>query len=221
MKNLLIITGCILGSIVCLADPFILFHYGSGFPGYSHLSELISELGSTNSPVTKLFSAWWIISGIIYLLYAASLYYSFRENGKIALAAAWLIILFAAGDCILSGFFPDDHFHGGKLTFASKVHVATGAVGIFALLSFPLAMQKIFTKERSACFHKLSFIVFCTGMLMAVLLFFRYYYVSYLSDLQGLWQRVMMFTFYVYFIILAGLMLKKLKEDRFLLHHAT
>jgi hypothetical protein len=199
--------------MACLADPYILFHYGSVFPGYSHFSELISELGSSDSPVTKLFSAWWVISGIFFLAFAAALYYSYGEHGRIAVTATWLVVLYATGDCILSGFFPDDHFHGGELTFASKVHVATGAVGIFALLAFPLVMRKIITKERSIYFFNFSLIVFFTGMLMAVLLFFRYCYVPYLSDLQGLWQRIMMFTFYVYFIVLAGMMMKKLKPE--------
>lgn len=220
MKNLLIMTGCILGCLVCVADPFILFHYGSGFPGYSHYSELISELGSSSSPVTRLFSAWWVISGIFFLVFAAAIYFSFNDdNGKTAVTATWLLILFAIGDCIMSGFFPDDHFHGGELTFATKVHVVTGAAGIFALLVFPLVMRKIITKDKSIYFFNFSLVIFCTGMLMAVLLFFRYYYVPYLSDLQGLWQRIMMFSFYLYFIGLAGLMMKKL--NRFKLQSYT
>lgn len=215
MKNQLIITGCILGCLACLADPCILFHYSSGYPGYSHFSELISELGSSNSPVTKLFSAWWVISGIFFLAFAAAVYYSFSEYGKMTVAATWLLIIFAVGDCILSGFFPDDHFHGGEMTLASRIHVATGAAGIFALLAFPLVMRMIITKERSNNFYNFSLIVFCTGMLMAVLLFFRYYYVQYLSDLQGLWQRIMMFSFYIYFIVLAGLMLNRQKRIKY------
>jgi hypothetical protein len=197
--------------LVCLADPFILFGYGSGFPGYSHFSQMISVLGNSKSPVAELFSIWWVISGIFFLVFAAALYYSYIEYGKMTAVATWLLVIFAAGDCILSGFFPDDYYQGHALTFASKIHVAAGAAGIFALLAFPLVMRKVITKDRSLYFYIFSLLVFFAGMIMALLLFFRYYYVPYLSDFQGLWQRIMMFTFYIYFIVLAGLMLKKVK----------
>ena len=204
-----IIFSCFLCYIVCICDMAVLYHFAGKFPGYSHLSDLISELGSNASPVSSLFSTWWIIAGILFMIFASGFYYSFRKEGKAAGIAAWLIILYALGDCIVSGIFKDDHFHGGSLTMASKIHVVIGGIGIFALVAFPLSMQKIYTRKRDSNFYYFSWVVFYMSILMCLLLGFRYYDAGYLTDLQGLWQRIMLIGFYIYFIIIATMMLKR------------
>ncbi len=208
-KKQWIIISCLLCYFVCLGDIVVLYHFADKFPGYSHLSDLISELGSSYSPVSKLFSIWWIFAGTFFIIFAIGFYYSFREEGKIAGISAWLIILYALGDCVVSGLFKDDHLHGGDADLASTIHVVIGGIGIFALVAFPLSMQKIYTKERNSNFYYLSWVVFYISILTCILLGFRYYYVAYLSDLQGLWQRIMLIGFYTYFITIATMMLKK------------
>jgi hypothetical protein len=193
----------------------VLFHYSKQYPGYSHLSELISELGSSGSPVSHIFSVWWVIAGILLMVFAVGLYYAFSSEEKNANMASVLLMTYIIGDFVISGIFRDDHFNGGTLTLSSKIHVGIGAVGIFALIAFPAAMLKVFTKESNIKFYYFSYVILYIGILTTCLLFFRYYQVAYLTDLQGLWQRIMMMSFYVYFIVIATMMLKKaLTADR-------
>ena len=56
--------------IACAGDFLMLFLPGRYYPGYSQLSDSISKLGTSASPVSGIFSAWWVIYGLLIILFA-------------------------------------------------------------------------------------------------------------------------------------------------------
>jgi hypothetical membrane protein len=191
--------------IACIGDLLSLFILGRKFPGYSQVTDTISSLGASVSPVSNLTNAWWIIIGIIFLLFAAGFATAYKEKGRTVIIAALLIAVYGVGEGMGSGIFKADHV-GGSLTTSAIIHDAIGGIGIVAILILPLVMRRIFNKEKHRAFYIFSNVIFYTGIFFSLLFLSRYGDDNFPGHYKGLWQRMTLVNTYLYFVVISVMM---------------
>lgn len=202
---------CVAG---CLADVVILYMFGKQIPGYNQLSCTISSLGESASPVSGAVTVWSVILGTIFILFALAFREVYKEYGKETSKAFLLIIIYGLGENIASGIFKPDHINGG-LTVMAVLHNLMGGMGVIALILLPLVMIKIFSRESFPLFFRFSIIVLTLGLISIIFFSFRivYFENSFLNIYKGLWQRIFLIDYYIYFTVIAFMMMKKINMN--------
>jgi hypothetical membrane protein len=107
---------------------------GSLRPGYNHLTQYISELGERGSSTELLMRyAGFVPTGLMHMIFAASLYSAFRGYRLSSLAAS-LLALNGLGR-IVAGLFPcEAGCAGPRVLLSQKLHSLSAAVGFMALI---------------------------------------------------------------------------------------
>lgn len=107
---------------------------GSLTPGYSHMSQYVSELGARGSPTELLIRyAGFVPTGLMHIAFAASLYVAFKDS-RLASVAAALLALNGLGR-VGAGLFPcEPGCSVPRLLLSQKLHSAASGVGFFALI---------------------------------------------------------------------------------------
>jgi hypothetical protein len=198
---------CIAG---CLADLALLWVFGSLIPGYDQWTSTISSLGVSGSPVSGAVTIWSVILGMVYILFGLGFLEAYREKGKEAGKAAVFLMVYGFGEGIASGVFKPDHVHG-IMTWSALVHNLLGGAGVVSLLLLPFALMRIFPRSQAGRFHTLSAWVVSLGFLSILLFSFRVvcFDTTFLNTYKGLWQRAFLVDYYVYFIVIALMMMKR------------
>jgi hypothetical protein len=208
IKKQWIIISCMLCMFACFSDLLVLYLLGKKYPGYNQLTETISSLGATASPVGSIQSAWWVVIGIVFINFAICFKIVFNEFGIKSTIAAWLIALYGLGEGLGSGLFRADHLNN-LTTLSATIHNIMGGIGVIAILILPLMIQKMFKKEKRDVLYVFSWVIFVLGILTSFLFLFRYFGDNILSLYKGLWQRMTLIVFYSYFVVIAVMILKK------------
>jgi hypothetical protein len=205
-----IVLLCIVG---CLTDLALIYIFGKQIPGYNQFTGTISSLGVSTSPVSWEVTVWSVILGVIFVLFGIGFRIGFPEFGKETRKASLLIITYGLGDNVASGIFKADHLNGA-LTIMAVVHNLLGGIGIIALILLPLVMMKIFTRESFPAFFRFSGTVWVIGLISILFFSFRivYFENSFLNTYKGLWQRIFLVDYYIYFTAIAYMMMKKIHE---------
>ncbi|MFZ4707220.1 MAG: DUF998 domain-containing protein [Bacteroidales bacterium] len=198
---------CVIG---CITDLVLLYTFGKQIPGYSQLTNSISSLGVTASPVSEAVMLWSVALGIIFIVFGFGFREIFKNHGRVTQHIFWLILIYGIGEGIASGVFKDDYINGA-LTKIAIVHDLLGGVGVVALLLLPLSVMKIFTYELSPGIFRLSQIVLAVGLISTILFSFRidYFENTFLNTYSGIWQRTFLVNYYVYFTSIAFQMVKE------------
>ena len=190
----------------CLADLLILYTLGKQFPGYNHATDTLSRLGASVSPVSSTVSAWWVILGIVFIIFGIGFAIRYRRKGKPSLIAAILLALYGLGEGMGSGLFKADHV-GGSLTVSAIIHNVVGGFGLAAVLVLPMVIRRLFPKDKHRAFYIFSTVIFYVGIVSTLLFLTRYTGDNILSHYKGIWQRVTLVNTYVYFVVLAIMMI--------------
>jgi len=195
--------------IACVGDFIALFVLGTWYPGYSHLKDTMSALGSSISPVSDEISLWWMILGVLFIFFGTGFYKAFSAKGGYAKFASGLIILYGIGEGIGSGIFKADRIENG-LTTSGVYHEILGGIGVISIILFPLIMQKLITKNKKPIFYLMSQIVFISGIILMILFLFRFSTNenNFFSIYKGLWQRLFVLNSYIYLSVIAIQMIK-------------
>lgn len=201
---------CIAG---CLADLVLIYYFGSQIPGYNPMKSSISSLGESGSPVSIQVTYWSVALGFIFIFFGYGIYLYNGTQSRYSRLAFLLIAVYSLGDCIASGIFRPDHING-ELSNSAIIHNAMGGIGVTSLLLFTRVMKKLFTRESHPYFFYYSSLVFFTGLAALILFSFRIDYFSgtLIYACSGLWQRIFLINYYLYFSTIAVLMLLNLKS---------
>jgi len=121
-----------------------------------------------------------------------------------------LILLYGLGENIASGVFRADRVNG-ELTSLAYLHDFLGGIGVLSLLVLPFVMQKIFTKFSFPLFNRYSRMAWLVGFIATVFFSFRleYFAGTFLYNYSGLWQRIFLADYYIYFTVIAVMMIKE------------
>jgi hypothetical protein len=208
------IVSVVLLCIGCLTDLILLFIFGRQIPGYNQLTFSISSLGVSTSPVFELVTMWSVILGVIFIFFGFAFRAVFREYTQKARIAAWLIIIYGIGEDIVSGVFRADHING-ELTASGVFHNVLGGIGVIAILILPWVMRKIFIQKFFPFFFHFSALVWLIGIISMLLFSLRngYFENTFVSIYKGLWQRIFLIDIYIYFAVIAFMMMKKLDKE--------
>jgi hypothetical protein len=199
------------GSAACLAgcasDFLSIFILGKEFPGYNQLSDTMSSLGSSVSPVSDIISAWWIFLGIMMVIFAFGFRAAYPPGDKYVKTVFWLLIIYGLGEGAGSGLFKADRV-AGAYTTSLIIHDILGGAGVCAILIIPLIVQKIKPYFSGSGFKRYSYIVFILGTFFLVLFSFRYTgnKENIAGKYTGLWQRLFVLVNYIYIITIALMM---------------
>lgn len=206
-ESLLIGICSIVGIAACLGDLYMTHLLGTWYPGYKPLFQPMSDLGDGGSPVAQIASACWVIMGMMFIAFGYGFYRAFAHYGKPAKMAACMLALYGIGEELGSGLVPG--VPGGAFrTPESIFHNLLGGVGVTAAFLLPFIVIKIYNGRRSAGIFWYSWFTTITGIFFFILFSISTFYhpegslISYI----GLWQRLFVLMYYLYFIWLAFLM---------------
>jgi hypothetical protein len=207
-KKIWIISGCISCWIACAGDFPVLYFLGKEYPGYNQFTDTISALGASVSPVSAQISEWWVMTGLLFIIFAVGFGTAFREKGFNAKLSSCLIALYGIGEGFGSGLFKADHT-ADRLTLSLIIHNVIGGIGVVAILSLPLIMQRVIPKTEKPLFYTFSKLIFFAGVSAIVLFLFRYSGDNLVSYYKGLWQRISLLITYIYFFVISIMMFNK------------
>ncbi len=198
------------GISACVGDLVMTHLLGTWYPGYNPLLQPMSDLGDVGSPVALITSIWWEVMGLLFIVFGYGFYRAFSRHGKRARTAACMLALYGIGEGLGSGLAqrtPGKPF----LAPASIIHNLFGAAGVAAAVLLPFIIMKIHNSRRSPYLIWYSWFTTITGVFFLVL-----FSIAFLLrpeglwiSCAGLWQRLFMLTYYLFFICLAVLMLTR------------
>ena len=212
-KEKKILLAALTGIGACIIDVTLLCVLGNFYPGYNQTRNTISSLGASISPVSNIISIWWIILGVLFIIFGLGFRLSFGKENKFVTLAMWAIIIYGLGEQIGSGAFKANYV-GNSLTLSGYIHDTLGSFGIIAILALPLLMNKIVPGPgENHAFRIFSQIIFGILSFFIILFTFRFLknFSSPILDNKGLWQRLFVIIIYVYFIAIAFIMIKNRK----------
>ncbi len=203
-----------MGALACLAactgDVLFTFLLGSRYPGYNQVTDVMSLLGASGSPVSDVINVWWIILGVLIIVFAIGFRVAFYSPGFFLRVSFWLFVVYGVGEGIGSALFKAN-IEGNSMTTSYIIHDIFGGAGVLAILIVPLAVTRILPFSLNSIFKRFSKFVVIAGVLLLILFSFRFagsestFPVKY----TGLWQRLFMFDYYIYILVIAFIMLKQ------------
>ena len=187
-----------LGIIVPVLDNIVFFILGAIRPGYNPLTQTVSELGEVGAPNSTIASLYFIISGVLLILFSFGLYNGINK-GKGSWIGPLFLVLLGIFDSIGSGIFPCDPGCAGQ-TFTGKMHLIVSIIGMFAMILAPFFIWRSLKEdERWEGYQTFSLIIGIVIVVMAVIFIVAFS----LAILIGLFQRILYGVFRVWIFVLA------------------
>lgn len=122
--------------LATLGDLFVPIIIGIKYPGYNHLIDTISALGTNKSPVQKFQCMNLIAVGILFIIFSVGQGLAFTQIKWCHRLFILGIVLFGIGT-ILAGIFPEDP-KGIAETVSGKIHGIASGIGFIFLILNPL-----------------------------------------------------------------------------------
>lgn len=187
-----------------IGDLILPFLLATTYPGYNHLTQVMSVLGNSKAPLHILYNIWLIVLGIIMLLCNFKLYPVIAEKSRsIAIMLFAIICIYAIGACILSGFFPVEETKELK-TLSANIHGYGSVIGFMLLVFAPLFTGLYFFKISNGFWGVFSIICFVFSLLCFALFVMadKPAYQGSIIAFEGLWQRLSLLCMYLPIIAL-------------------
>lgn len=208
-KSGFIIIASIAGLLAFIGDFLVTLALGFFYPNYNHLKLVMSELGTSQSPVAVWINLWWTVFGILFITFAIGFKKAFASDKKSVVIVTLLIILFGLGAGIGAGLFPMEP-GGSETTLTGKLHGICAGIGFLAITFVPLVSLTIFPRKHSPRLYWLSVGVFVLGLASLVLFVVSEDASSTGSLLSyaGLWQRLFLLNHYTYLGVVSAMMIR-------------
>jgi hypothetical protein len=201
--------GAVCGLCAALLDLPITALFAQLQPGYNRLESYSSVLGATGSPNGRLISAWWVLYGVLLVLFCYSLLRSSSRKGWRRWPGPLLLLVFALGDGIGSGVFRCDPGCAG-LAARARMHLLVSAIGSLALVPAPLFMWNAWRDDRRwRRYLPFTLAVQAVGLIPLVGLGLAETRATGLfAGTSGLFQRLFLLTYYVWIAAVAVKLLR-------------
>ncbi len=206
--------SAVIGVLACLGNVYMIYLLGSWCPGYRPFLQAMSDLGHQGSPVARIVSTGWVIMGLMFIIFGYGFYRALFYEDKMARQAGWMLALYGIGEGLGSGLIPGAP---GKIfqTPASIFHTLVSGVGVSAAILLPIVIIRMFNARKPALYWYSWFTTITGGLFFILFSISNFYcpegkWISYL----GLWQRLFVLMYYLFFIYLAMLMLASQKPIR-------
>lgn len=197
----------ICGVIAPVEFGFMTILGGAIRPGYSHISDTVSELFSPGAPNKSLMDPiFWIYSILLVLFGLGILQFvrSSEHTTRFGIAGAWLYIAMGLVTMTIATVFPQDAW-GSPPTFDGQMHIILGGViGLLFLLSMSLIGIWFYRSKIFPGFGVFSFID-----IGVVLLLTGVFTTNWGSPIMGLTERIVIFSGFLWTFSLALWMVKR------------
>jgi hypothetical protein len=200
-KKTFIKIAAVAGILGCMIDTIATFLYGARIEGYNQFRIPMSQLGIASSPVARQISISWILMGTLLIIFGLGLRFAFEKNKRSAIIICWLLILYGFGEGLISGIFPADKAGVVHHSWVGYIHNLIGGVGVIAIMLFPLFMIKLLPDIKW-----ITTIVLIIGSIGVIMFAIGRLYASptnFLAIYKGSWQKLYVFVYYLYIIIIA------------------
>jgi hypothetical membrane protein len=161
---------------------------GAMRPGYSHLSDTISELFSPGSPNKPLLDTLHTIYALLLALFGVGMLQLVRRSERSRLVGtigAWLFIAMGLVSVTTATIFPQDAW-GSTPTFAGEMHqILHGIIALLSILSILLIGIWFDRAEGSPGFRTYSFVT-----IGAVILSAGFFVANVGTPIMGLAERI-------------------------------
>ena len=148
--------------IACIGDFLVTIVLGCFYPRYNHLKFTMSELATVKSPVAIWISTWWIIYGILIIIFGIGFGKALNLKNTLTKVSTALIILFGIGAGIGAGIFSYSPITQ-ETTISGNIHDISAGVGFIAILFLPIISFKLFSDKKIQSVSVLSVITQITG----------------------------------------------------------
>ncbi|MGC9357638.1 MAG: DUF998 domain-containing protein [Anaerolineae bacterium] len=200
--------AAVAGMIAGIGDFAVTLILGFFYPNYNHLRFVMSELGTAQSPIALWVNAWWVLFGVLFVVFAIGLWQGFMEHGTPAAVIALMVALFGLGAGIGGGLFPMEP-GGLETTLVGRLHGVFAGIGFMTIAFVPLAALWLFPRSSNPRLFWLSVGVFILGLILFGLFIAAEDVAGSRSLLAyaGLWQRLFLLNHYAYLGLFAARML--------------
>ncbi|UQT47640.1 DUF998 domain-containing protein [Flavonifractor plautii] len=114
--------------------PFLLAPF---YPGYSHRRQVMSVLGSPESPVRWVYRVWLVVLGLLLCAATPDLWAAFGKRSPVLTGLLIAVLcVFALGAGVLAGLFSVNADKAVE-TAASRIHGVGSVLGFLALAFAP------------------------------------------------------------------------------------
>lgn len=150
--------GFYLMILTIISETVLPFVLGLFYPNFNQINNLISDFGSSGSPVQQIFKIWEIIDGCLFIIAASAYYFRFKSTSNLlAKLLTASIILYALGDCIITGI--ADRVQSSKPTIMGQIHDYASAISLIAILLGILVLTILFRIENNQLMTYLLIII--------------------------------------------------------------
>lgn len=187
-----------------VAGPFLfvvgIIVGGAVTPGYSHLSDPVSQLAATGQPYPFIQMTGFVLFGLAILASGLGLW-MLPLSGKAA-RTGQVLLMIAGSSMVLTGLFRADPMEQESLTTSGTLHLITAMVLFPAVSAAFLFFARAF--RRASSWGDLSRFSLVAGL--AAIAFLLTYSVAFelQPDLVGLWQRLFAATIVTWFVVVAS-----------------
>lgn len=176
--------------------PYILGLFDSHF---HQITDIISKLGETTSPMANYFNHASILTGSLFVLSSlGSVTYFPQEPKRFHQLLSFSLALYGFGDCILSGLIRIGA-HQSFFSLPYLLHASFTGLGMLGMMFLSIICgSRMYEKGKRSW---ANFYMLCLlGSLVFFALFAAYYlpYIgSFLTPTRGLWQRLSLLFLYL------------------------
>ena len=182
--------------LATLGDLFIPIIIGNKYPGYNHLIDTISTLGTNKSPVQKFQCINLIAVGILFIIFSVGQGLAFTQIKWSHRLFILNIVLFGIGT-ILAGIFPEDPKDIAE-TVSGKIHGIASGIGFIFLILNPLWAIWVAEFKDLRC---INIILFILAILTFILFMLSENIDSGILRYTGLFQRLNLIILYGHLIL--------------------
>lgn len=173
---------------------------GAVTPGYSHLSEPISQLAEPERPYWLIQVVGFVVFGISMIAVAFVLWQSLLSAGSGAKLGI-VMVGFAGFNMVLTGLFRTDRMGEDLPSVSGQIHDTTAGLVFLSLIAGFLVLGRAMRRLRS--WHNLASFSIIAGL--ATLTFLVGFGLSFEVQPQyvGVWQRLLATTIVTWFVVIA------------------
>lgn len=205
MVNFLKKNGFLMMILVLVSETFVPFLLALFYPGYNHITMLISNFGEAGVPTQIAFKIWAITDGLLFIAAIPAFYHYFAKTSKRAAQLLALSMFFyALGDCIITGIVnrvPD----APSASFGALLHDYASGFGFVTLLFGIFVMILLLFAQNQPLLAKLFLAIFLVALFFMVLFVWNKIPVlnNYHLGYRGLWQRLNLLFMYLPYLIIS------------------
>ena len=186
-----------------VGDFLIVYVLALFYPGYSHNKQVMSSLGSLESPVCNIYSTWLVILGVIFIIASFEIYFLIKSYSKTAGIFSFCIVyVYGIGAGIIAGVFK---ISNDLNSLSSKIHGIGSGIGFIALVFLSLVIGLTLLRQDNHVFGICFLNIFVVSVFFFILFVIseREVYANSIISLTGLWQRILLLLMYSPLIYIA------------------